>query len=396
MLRFSQNAKSMRSSEIRELLSIAVRPDMISFAGGMPNNDLFPVQELDDIYSRLSKAEKQVGFQYGPTPGHPPLLKSLAQFLQGKGLPVEENRLMITTGSLQAINLLTKVFIDPGEKVITEDPCFIGAITAFKSYQAHFCPVDLDEDGIILHKLEKTLARHADARLLYLTLNFHNPAGLIYSMERRQAILELLHHRSLVLIEDDAYNDLYFSEADREKTTPLKAMGKEPVPICYVGSFSKIFGPGMRLGWILAPDAIVKQCELAKQSMDACTSTFTQMLAHEFLSQKKLAEYLPYIRMAYQRRCRIMLEALQQHMPASVIWNRPIGGFYVWLKLPQGVDATEVLQKSLAEGAVFVVGKTFDPHGHRNDHIRLAFCHTPEDKIAEGIRIVSQAVGSFV
>lgn len=396
MLRFSQNAKSMRSSEIRELLSIAVRPDMISFAGGMPNNDLFPVAELDEIYSRLSKSEKQVGFQYGPTPGHPALLESLAQFLKSKGLPVEQNRLMITTGSLQAINLLTKVFIDPGDKVITEDPCFIGAITAFKSYQAHFCCVDMDEDGMVLAGLEKTLNHNPDARLLYLTLNFHNPAGLIYSMERRQGILELLQHRSLVLIEDDAYNDLYFADADREKTRPLKSMDKEPVPICYVGSFSKIFGPGMRLGWILAPEAIVKQCELAKQSMDACTSTFTQILAHEFLIQNKLVEYLPKIRIAYQRRCHLMLQALQENMPDSVSWNRPIGGFYIWVKLPEGVDATEVLKKALSEGAVFVVGKTFDPHGRRNDHIRLAFCHTPEDKISEGIRIISQAVRSFV
>jgi 2-aminoadipate transaminase len=396
MLRFSQNAKNMRSSEIRELLSIAVRPDMISFAGGMPNNDLFPVEEVDEIYGHLSKAEKQVGFQYGPTPGHPPLLESLSHFLKSKSLPVEQNRLMITSGSLQAINLLTKVFIDPGDKVITEDPCFIGAITAFKSYQAHFCCVKMDEDGMVLEQLEKTLEQNPDARMLYLTLNFHNPAGLIYSRERREGILERLHHRSLVLIEDDAYSDLYFADADLEKTRPLKTMGKEPVPICYVGSFSKIFGPGMRLGWILAPETIVKQCELAKQSMDACSSTFTQMLAHEFLSQNKLADYLPKIRLAYQRRCHIMLEALQQHMPDTVSWNRPIGGFYIWVKLPAGVDATAVLQKSLSEGAVFVVGKTFDPHSHRNDHIRLAFCHTPEDKITDGIRIVSQAVRSFV
>ncbi|OPZ64758.1 MAG: 2-aminoadipate transaminase [bacterium ADurb.Bin478] len=303
------------------------------------------------------------------------------------------NQLIITTGSLQAINLIAKIMLDPGDVAITETPCFIGAISAFKSYQAELAGVPMDADGVIAGKLGQALdAYQQRCKLVYLTPNFHNPAGTIYSHERRQEVLKLLQGRNVILVEDDAYSDLYFNESDRELTRPLKAMGPEPVPICYCGSFSKIFGPGMRLGWLLASQEIVRQCEVAKQSIDACSPTFTQVLAHEFLVQNKLPAYLQRIRPIYRRRCERLLESLRKYLPAEASWNHPKGGFYIWVKLPEGMDATEVLKKAIPLGAVFVVGKTFDPHATANDHLRLSFCHMPEDRMEKGVQIIAAAI----
>lgn len=300
---------------------------------------------------------------------------------------------MITTGSLQAISLIGKIYLDPGDVALVENPCFIGAISAFKSYQAELVGMPMDADGVIVADLRHALSQHKDkCKVVYLTPNFHNPAGLIYSRQRRQEVLAALHGHDVILLEDDAYSELYFAESDRDLTRPLKTMGPEPVAMCYCGSFSKIFGPGMRLGWLLGPEEIIRQCEVAKQSIDACAPTFTQMLANEFLVQEKLVEYLQRIRPIYRRRCHLLLDHLQKHMPEGVTWNVPLGGFYIWVKLPPGMDAGEVLTRSAAQGAIFVVGKTFDPQGVVNDHIRLSFCHMPEEKMEQGVRIIAEAI----
>ncbi len=398
MASFSSSARSMRSSEIRRLMKLAADPSVISFAGGMPNSDLFPVQAIDEIYASLPLAAKQAGFQYGPTSGFPPLLESLREYLRGRGLPMEGNGLLVTTGAQQALNLLAKVFVDPGDRIITESPSFIGALAAYKSYGAELHGVPMDTDGMLLDRLTETLDRYAGERLkmLYLCPCFHNPAGTVYSLERKRQLLDTLRGRDIVLIEDDPYSELYFDESDKELTQPMKAMGDEPAPIAYVGTFAKILGPGMRLGWLLAPEQIVEKVELAKQSMDACSSTFTQVLAHAYLSQGRLPDYLTGVRAAYKRRARIMLDTLETHMPKGVEWTRPRGGFYIWVTLPESADASDVFATSIEKGAAFVIGSAFDPEGTRNNCLRLAFSHTPEERIAEGTKIVCEAVRSVV
>ncbi len=393
MVEFSSNFRNMRSSAIRELMGVASRPETISFAGGMPNNGLFPVEEIDRIIARLPREVKQVGFQYGPTHGYPPLCSALKDFLARKGLPIENHELMMTTGSLQALHLIDRVYLDPGDVVVTENPCFIGGIAAIRAHQGILRSVPLDEEGIDIAGLQEALDQGPPRpKLLYLTPNFHNPAGIVYSRERRQAVLSLLPGRDIVMVEDDAYSELYFEEQDRELVTPIKALGPNPVPICYTGSFSKILGPGFRLGWLLAPTDIMKACELAKQSIDACTPTFSQVIAHEFLVSGQLDRYVAFVRGEYARRSRIMREALREYMPEGVRWNRPRGGFYIWVQLPRGLDSAEVLQKTIAAGVIFVVGKTFDPEARLNDRFRLAFSHTPEEKIADGIRVIAGAI----
>ncbi|HOI28191.1 MAG TPA: PLP-dependent aminotransferase family protein [Melioribacteraceae bacterium] len=392
MISFSKCVQEMRTSEIRDLMSVATRPDIISFAGGMPNNDLFPVKEIDEIYNTLSDRDKKTGFQYGPTPGYPPLIESVKEYLRSKNLPVDTNELMITSGSLQAINIVAKLFIDPGESVVTENPCFIGGTSAFKSYQANIESVDLDADGLLIDQLKEKFSSGKNPRLVYLSPYFHNPAGIVYSEKRKVELLEFLSGKETVLIEDDPYNELYFDEKSKSLTIPMKTIQPEPVPNCYIGSFSKILGPGMRLGWLLASPEIISKAQLAKQSIDACSSTFTQVLADQFLRQGKLKTYVENLRVIYKRRMNIMNDALKSNMPPEVKWVEPLGGFYIWVQLPDGVDSLDIMRESASRGAIFVIGKTFDPHGVKNNCFRLAFSHTPEDLIEKGVKIVAEAV----
>lgn len=393
MVEFSLTAKSMRSSEIRRLMALAADPSIISFSGGMPANSLFPIDILDELYNQMPRELKEVAMQYGPTPGYPPLLEELKKYLRAKGLPVDSQGLIITTGAQQALNLVSKVLLDPGDFVITEYPSFIGALASFRSYDANLIGVNMDQDGIIIEDLKQVLeTRGNQAKILYLSPYFHNPAGIIYSKERKAAVLELLKGKEICLLEDDPYCELYFDESDKELTIPMKAMPNEPVPICYTGSFAKIFGPGLRLGWLLGPKEIVDKCELAKQSMDACSSTFTQVLAHQYLSKGKLAGYVEGLRKIYKRRAQIMLDALKAYMPSDVQWTYPKGGFYIWVTMPSTADSSAVFQIALKGGAAFVIGSAFDPSGAKNNSFRLAFSHAPEDKIEKGIKIIADAV----
>ncbi|HAC72199.1 MAG TPA: PLP-dependent aminotransferase family protein, partial [Porphyromonadaceae bacterium] len=283
---------ALRSSEIRDLMSLATSPDIISFSGGMPGNELFPLDKIDNIYQSLTEKEKQVAMQYGPTNGLPTLLESLSQYLEKKGLPVGKNRLMMTTGSLQAINILAKAFVDPGDTVLVETPSFIGALSAFRSYEANLVSVPLQGDGIDIEALRTTLnTAGPKPKFLYFAPNFHNPAGIIYSEEVKHQMIELLKDQDIPLIEDDVYSDLYFYEEDVPKMTNIKTMDPEGIDVCFTGSFSKILGPGLRLGWMLVPEHIYKKCELIKQSMDACSPSFSQVIADKFIRNGYIYEY---------------------------------------------------------------------------------------------------------
>jgi len=390
MLRYAKSVFNVCSQDIRDVMSAADRAHMISFTGGMPDKRLLPVDEIDAIYCKLGREVKQRGLQYGPTGGYPALVESVRCYLQAKGLPVEHHRLLITTGSMQAIYLIAKIFLDPGDRVILEHPTFMGAIAAFKSFQAALIDVATDEQGMEPEGLARAAAQPPLSKFAYVIPNFHNPWP--YSMARKEALLDILHQRKLVLLEDDPYNELYFEEAEQNRITPMIAMNNTGLPICYTGSFSKVLGPGMRVGWLLGPEEIVRHAEAVKQSIDACTPMFTQMRANEFLISPRFETYLAGIRLAYKQRGQTMLAALDRYMPKAVRYNRPTGGFYIWLFLPEGVDAASVLHRAMPRGVEFVVGKSFDPQGVKNDFLRLAFCHTAEENIEPGIRVLAEVI----
>ena len=393
MHNFSNSVKNLRSSEIRDLMSLANKPDMILFSGGMPDNDLFPLDEIDAIYNDLTPQEKKIAMQYGPTNGLPQLLQSLTVFLENKGLPVSENKIMITTGSLQAINILAKAFIDPGDNIIVENPCFIGAISAFNSYEANIVSVPLTENGIAVDQLENLLKDLKEKpKFIYLTPNFHNPAGTLYTAETKQELIDLLDGTGIPIIEDDVYSDLYFNEEDRDDLKTFKEINPKGIDVCYTGSFSKIIGPGLRLGWMLVPEAIYEKCELIKQTFDACSPSFTQVIADKFLQSGHADKYIEKVRVEYKKRAEAMIDALNKHLPVEVTFTAPRGGFYIWLQLPRGIDSTDILMKAIDKGVVFVSGKTFDPHGKVNNNIRLSYCNTSVEKINKGIPLVASAI----
>lgn len=388
MYSFSEAVEGLRSSAIRDLMSVATHPDMISFAGGMPDNELFPLKDVQDIVAGLSVSEQQAALQYAPTTGYQPLLDELGLWLKRKGLPVESNRLIITTGSLQGINIFTKLFVNPHDVVLTENPSFIGALSVFNSYLADVRGVPLDNEGIQIEKLKSALL--LNPKLLYLMPTFHNPAGISYSAERRRQLLEVMNETSIPILEDDAYGDLAFDLEENSVYTPLKVLSERESQICYTGSFSKIFGPGIRLGWMLLSDDFYRKAELCKQALDACSPSFTQVLAYNFLASGKLDHYVNWVKAIYQQRCDYMMDAVTRHFPEDTQFVRPKGGFYLWVKLPKEIDEKELLKATIADGAVFVIGSTFDPSGTANGHIRLSFSNTPEEKIERGIRIIGE------
>ncbi len=387
----------MHSEDIKMMMKQASGAGLISFAGGMPNNDIFPVAQIDRIWNELPQNLKKLCFQYGPTAGYPPLVSSLGKRLQAKGMPVSSNRVFITTGSLQAISIVTQEFINEGDVILTENPCFVGALSVFETYGAEIHGIPVDEHGIDIAALKdklRTLSKKP--KFLYVTPNFHNPAGIIYSMERKKALMELLSGKDIILLEDDAYSDLYFDPADKPLTRPMKSLEGYDVEVIYTGSFSKILGPGFRLGYMLASPDISDKAEMIKQALDACTSNFMQILANEFLAQGYLEPYLEFLRKEYQERKDLLESCLHNYLPEGVTWISPKGGFYIWLKLPANMRASDIFQSCLEKGVVFVTGKTFDPDNIRDDHIRLAFSNMPKEDIDRGVEVLAGVISEYL
>ncbi len=393
MYSFSKAVNSMHSEDIKQLMKQSSGKSMISFAGGMPNNDLFPVKQIDEIYNSLPDHLKKLGFQYGPTSGYPPLIRSLKTYLQKKGLPLKENKILITTGSLQAISIITQEFVNEGDIILTENPSFVGALSVFETYGAEIHGISIDENGIIIDALKEKIASLAKIpKLLYVTPNYHNPAGIIYSPKRKKELLEVLENTGIILIEDDAYSDLYFKDEEQYLTKSMKSCDAPNVDIIYTGSFSKILGPGFRLGYMLASPEIFEKAETVKQALDACTSNFMQILANEFMAQNKLEPYLKFLRKEYAERKDMLQQSLEKYMPKEITWNEPKGGFYIWLKLPEHISSTDIFKESVKKGVVFVTGRTFDPASKKDDRLRLSFSNMPRDTIEKGVEILAEAI----
>jgi len=383
----------MHSEDIKTLMKQSSGSGLISFAGGMPNNDLFPIHQMDEIYNGLPDNLKKLCFQYGPTTGYPPLIASLEKLLKRKGLPVSTNKILVTTGSLQAISIITQEFVNEGDVILTENPCFVGALSIFETYGAKMVSVPIDKGGIDIEVLKDTLAKlEKKPKFLYVTPTYHNPAGITYTEERRKALMHVLSGTGIILIEDDAYGDLYFDQKDLAGVKAMKSYKNYDVEVIYTGSFSKILGPGFRLGYMLASPEIHEKAESIKQALDACTSNFMQILANEFLSKGFIEPYLKFLRKEYAERKTILQESLMRHMPEEISWNEPHGGFYIWLKLPAEMRSSDIFKTCLNKGVVFVTGRTFDPHNAKDDRLRLSFSNMPKADIEKGTRILAEVI----
>lgn len=388
-MRYSNNVKNFRPSPIRGMMKAVVNPDVISFAGGMPGEELFPVEDIKEMIAEMARKDMDTALQYGPTDGLPALVKLLTEEMSRRGFNMQKNRIIVTTGSTQVMNIMSKLFLDPGDVMLTEDPVFCGSAGAFASYSAKIVGVKMDGEGVIISELEKAL--ELNPKFIYTTPTFHNPAGLTYSRERRNQFLAVMaKHPDVMILEDDAYGQLYYDEDIKNDIAPMKTYAANEQQIVYCSSFSKIFGPGLRIGWMVLPNEMFEHAEIAKQSMDACTPQFSQMLAYHFMSSGRLDRYVQMLRKTYKERRDTMVRCIREYCPADMTFVTPKGGFFLWAKVPDCIDIDKFFEACSNRGVVFVKGIAFSADYKNNQHIRISFSNTNPETIERGVKMMGE------
>ena len=378
----------MQSSIIRELLKFTMLPDVISFAGGMPAPEFFPVREFQEAWQWVLSHNGERALQYGPTEGYPPLKDYLAESMRRYGLPAIGENILITNGSQQALDLVGKIFINEGETIITGRPTYHGAIQAWDACGPHYVTVPLDDDGMRVVELEEALEANPDAKFIYVLPNFHNPAGTTLPLERRLRLVELAARHGVFVVEDGPYGQLRF---EGEDVTPICALHKENA--IYLSTFSKTLAPGLRLGWIVAPEQVIAKLVQAKQGADLHTGGLVQYLAYDICQRGLLRAYVRTIREVYRERRDVMLKAMEEHFPPEITWTRPQGGLFLWVRMPERIDAETLLEVALEEKVAFVPGHAFYPGGQEGRCcMRLNFSNAQPEKIKEGIRRLGRAI----
>ena len=381
---FAERAQQLQSSVIRDILKITARPEVISFAGGLPSPATFPVEQMRAAYERVLTLQGKTALQYGPTDGYAPLRAWIADSLSGGGARIAPEQVLMVSGSQQGLDLLGKVLIDQGDRVLVETPSYLGALQAFSVYGPEFVSVASD-DGGLLPEAVATIGQ--GARMLYALPNFQNPTGRTLSLERRTALVETCARLGLPLIEDDPYGALSY------RNPPLpKMLGMNPDGVIYMGSFSKVLTPGIRLGYVVAPLPLVRKLEQAKQAADLHTAQLTQMVVHEVVKDGFLDQHIPTIRTLYAEQCQAMLAALEEHFPAGVSWTRPEGGMFIWVTLPGHIDSMKLLDQAIAQNVAFVPGAPFYANAAEPNTLCLSFVTVPPEKIRDGIRRLGQLI----
>ena len=383
---YSSRMGKMTSSIIRDLLKVTMQPEVISFAGGLPAPELFPVREFREACAYVLEHDGQRALQYGPTEGFPPLKEYLAEKVRKYGVPAEPENILLTCGSQQALDLIGKVFIDPGDTILTEAPTYLGALQAWNAYAPRYVTVPLDQDGMRVDLLEDILKKEKP-KFIYVLPNFHNPAGTTLARERRYKLVELAAKYGAFIVEDDPYGELRFEGEDIE---PIISLHKENV--IYLSTFSKTLAPGIRLGWMIAPERVIKKLVLAKQGADLHTSTFVQYVANDICQRGILKSHVKKIRKVYKERRDCMLEAMEEYFPEGLTWTKPQGGLFLFVWMPEHIDSEKLMHKALEEKVAFVPGYAFYPDGSGRNTFRLNFSCMGPDRIREGIRRLGNAL----
>ncbi|HUN29801.1 MAG TPA: PLP-dependent aminotransferase family protein [Alphaproteobacteria bacterium] len=392
--KFAQRTARLRASTIREMLKVTQQPDVISFGGGLPAPELFPTREIAECTAEVMESDGAAALQYGVTEGIPQMRSWVAQRLTTRlHTPFDASEILIVNGSQQGLDLIGKIFLDPGDHVVCGHPTYLGAIQAFDAYQARYLPVETDDDGIVPHSLERVLER-ADPfpKFFYIVPNFQNPTGSTLAADRREAIVRICERFDLPIVEDDPYGELRFEGSDLPSLASLSTNGS----VIYSGTGSKILAPGLRVAWLAIPDHDVRdKIALAKQGTDLQTGSLAQYVFHRYASKAAAFEaHVAQIVTTYRRRRDVMVEALGESMPAGVHFNRPQGGMFLWASV-DGVDTVELLKLSAQQKVVFVPGVSFYPERDVHDGMRLNFSNASEEKIREGIGRLGAAVRAF-
>jgi len=390
----AKRAEDMKSSAIRELLKLTGQPDIISFAGGLPAPDQFPIREIEEACIYVTREEGVNALQYSPTEGYQPLKEFLADSMHKYGIPALPENVLMTNGSQQALDLIGKIFIDPGQYVLTGRPTYLGAIQAWKSYQGRFHTMRLDDEGIVVDEIEGAYQKALEdsgrpPAFLYVLPNFHNPAGTTLSLDRRKKLAELATKLDLPVVEDDPYGELRYEGEDLPPICTLI-----PERTVYLGTFSKTLTPGLRLGWIMCSQVLMSKFVMAKQGADLHTGTFVQYIANDICQRGILKPHIKRLRKVYKKRRDTMDEALTEFWPEECRWTRPEGGLFLYARLPEELDTEEFLnERALKENVAYVPGVHFFPNEDGGfNAMRLNFSYSTPDVIVEGIRRLGVAL----
>jgi DNA-binding transcriptional MocR family regulator len=371
----------MSASEVRALFAVASRPDVVSLAGGMPFVQALPRDDVARLFAEALDAPEAAALQYGGGQGQGTLRERLVGLMAAEGIDADPEDVAVTTGAQQALDLLGKIFIDPGDLIAVEAPAYVGALTAFGAYEPRYLTIDLDEDGMIVEQLEQALVRGDRPTFVYTVPNFGNPAGVTMSHERRRRLVELCREASIPIVEDNPYGLLRFEGEDLPTLRSL-----DPENVIYLGTVSKTFAPGVRVGWVLAEQSVVQRVVLAKEAADLCGSSLTMALTERwFADEERWRSNLATLVTTYRSRRDVMLDAIEEHFPDGALWTDPAGGFYVWVTLPAWVDTKAMLAAAVERRVAYVPGTAFYPDGRGGNQMRLAFCYPPQDRIREGI-----------
>jgi 2-aminoadipate transaminase len=396
--RYATRVQRMQSSAIREILKITQEPDIISFAGGLPAPELFPIKEIDEATQRVLEQQGPLALQYTITEGYPPLREMIAGHMRRNGINCGIENILITSGSQQALDLIGKVFLDAGDRVIVEEPTYLGAIQAWDAYEAEFITVQTDDDGMVVDSLERVLKAN-EAKFIYAMPTFQNPMGISTPGKRRQEIARLADHYNMPIVEDDPYGQLRYEGSEE---LPLITVDAQMRPenadrfvsgnVIYLSTFSKTLCPGFRLAWVTAPEDVIFRMVQAKQGSDLHSGTLAQAVAYETARDGFIEQHVLEIRRVYSERRDLMLSLLEELFPPGVTWTRPQGGLFLWIRLPAGMNSTELLKKAVEQKVAFVPGSPFYPRGGGENTMRINFSNATSEQIEEGMKRLASVI----
>ena len=389
---FASRTRVMTSSAMRDLMAVTARPEVISLAGGLPDTSTFPPETFAAVTARIAEESCAKALQYGPTEGLEETKDCIAEVMAAEGMRADPADMVVTTGGQQVIDLVTKTLIDPGDVIVAEGPTYPGAVPVFHAYQADVVQIDMDADGMRVDLLEETLDRldreGRRPKFIYTVPSFQNPAGVTMSLPRRRRLVEVAAERELLVLEDNPYGLLRY---EGEPLPPLYSLDGG-VYVMYLGTFSKILSPGIRLGWVVAPPPVLDKINLGKQEADLCTSTLSQLMVQAYFEQCDWRDYVASLTEIYRRRRDTMLDALAEHFPPQAEWTRPRGGLFIWATLPDFIDTDDLLARALRDNVAFVPGRAAYLDGRGHNAMRLNFSGSDEDDIREGIRRIGEVV----
>jgi len=394
--RFAHRTKKIMSSVIREILKFTQQPDIISFAGGLPAPDVFPIEEFTIASSKVLNEQGPLALQYSTTEGYNPLRDWIVANMAKQGLNIERENVIFTNGSQQGLDLLGKIFLNRGDKIIVEAPTYLGALQAWNSYGVEYVQVETDENGIIPEEFEKAL--RFGIKLAYILPSFQNPTGKTIPQDRRQKILEIADKHGIPIIEDDPYGQLRYEGKHIPSILCMDDKFRNPGGdvyngnVIYLSTFSKLLAPGIRLAWTIGPKEVIQKLVYAKQGTDLHTSTLIQMVAYETAKDGFLEKHIEMIKETYSERRQVMLDSLEEHFPAGTSWTKPEGGLFLWVTLPEQINAEELLQVAIEKKVAFVPGSPFYPNGGGKNTLRLNFSFSNPDEIKEGVKRLAEAI----